>query len=100
MHGSIPLINCVWVGIIITSGTIGLNEISDKWAGVIFKVEIDTDNMVLGKNITVELAKVPDNVPMQGVPTIWPLSTVLNHAAKLADADIDKPLVKSVHLFE
>jgi hypothetical protein len=33
-------------------------------------VEIDTDNMVLGKNITVEFAKVPDNVPMQGVPTI------------------------------
>ena len=88
------------MGFIIRSGTIGLNEISKKFIGVIFKVEIEIDNMVLGKNITVELAKVPDNVPMHGEPTICPLSTVLNHAAKLADADIDKPFVKSVHLLE
>ena len=75
----------------------GSADIAFKDAGVIFNVEKDMDNKVLGSVIWAEFAKVPVEVPIHGVPTINPRPTLLNQPAKLADADMVNPFVKRVH---
>lgn len=85
------------VGISKTVGAIGLLLVGSDSA-LTFMVEIIIGSAVLFKYTVTGFAKVPVWVPEAGVPTILPLSTVANQAAKFAEADMDIPLINKVHL--